>query len=107
MGFEYIFMAKVFLVAIPFITSALFLHLWIISLSEDIKHELDGLSRIIRVEKNPLEIKKRISEIVQFHSKSLQLSGFNTFNKNLISNIVTRRLWLTKLRIPNTISISG
>lgn len=76
MAYEYLASVVTFFVALTAMKFVVGVYLFLLSMIEDIKCDLETINRNAKTRKNQIEIVKQFSEIVQFHSNVLQLSIF-------------------------------
>lgn len=76
--------------AVTLIGFAIRNYLWLLSMTEDIKCDLESINRNSKFTKSRLQIVRQFSELVHFHAKMIQLSTFGSsslkkMNKHKIS----------------------
>lgn len=74
MALQYVFIFNAAFTSICFVAFAIGTSLLLMTLTEDLKCDLNSLDKSIKLKENRVEIFKRFCQFVQFHSDAKQLS---------------------------------
>lgn len=83
MAFEFLSGWCTFFVALAILKFAIGIYLFVFSMVEDIKCDLESINRNAKFKKTRVEVVQQFSGIVQFHSKVMQLSTFQFIHRNM------------------------
>lgn len=72
--FEYISSVAMLFVAATLVSYAIRFYLWLLSMTADINCDLESINKNAGIKKLRCKIVKQFSELIEFHSKVLQLS---------------------------------